>query len=137
MNQNFNLLLAAATPPVPAAPISLTDALLVIAIGGLAVAAYQLRLVLGRLDALERRLTGGANRSAPAPAAPPAVPTPSAPLAESNGSPSPELLAVLVAAVHAAVGRRARIVSIAEGGDGKQAWSMEGRRQIFASHQVR
>jgi hypothetical protein len=48
-----------------------------------------------------------------------------------------ETLAAVVAAVYAAVGVRARIVSIATGAEAKQVWSLEGRRQIFASHQVR
>lgn len=46
-----------------------------------------------------------------------------------------DLLAVLAAAVHVAVGDRAhRVVSIRSSGPG---WAQEGRRQIFSSHRVR
>lgn len=55
-----------------------------------------------------------------------------------------ELLAVIAAAVYSAIGESHRIVSIRPVDNGKiigelylQAWSMEGRRQHFASHKIR
>ncbi len=55
-----------------------------------------------------------------------------------------ELLAVIAAAVYSAIGESHRIVSIRPVINGKiigelylQAWSMEGRRQHFASHKIR
>ena len=49
----------------------------------------------------------------------------------------PHILAAIAAACHVQLGANARIVSITSGSDTKQVWSLEGRRQIFASHQVR
>ncbi|MBM4066033.1 MAG: hypothetical protein FJ266_10410 [Planctomycetes bacterium] len=55
-----------------------------------------------------------------------------------------ELLAVITAAVYSTIGESHRIVSIRPVTNGKiigelylQAWSMEGRRQHFASHKIR
>ena len=55
-----------------------------------------------------------------------------------------ELLAVIAAAVYSAIGDSHRIVSVRPVINGKiigelylQAWSMEGRRQHFASHKIR
>lgn len=55
-----------------------------------------------------------------------------------------ELLAVIAAAVYLAIENSHRIVSIRPVADGKvienlylQAWSIEGRRQHFASHKIR
>lgn len=55
--------------------------------------------------------------------------------------PTPETLAIIAAAVAAHLGTRARITSIRAGGPSvetlMQQWSLEGRRQIYSSHQVR
>lgn len=55
-----------------------------------------------------------------------------------------ELLAVIASAVYLAIENSHRIVSIRPVADGKvieslylQAWSIEGRRQHFASHKIR
>ena len=55
-----------------------------------------------------------------------------------------ELLAVITAAVYSVIGESHRIVSIRHVANGTiigelylQAWSMEGRRQHFASHKIR
>ena len=57
---------------------------------------------------------------------------------------TPEIVAVVAAAVHALIQEPHRILSISQAGDRAgqltqeiQAWSMEGRRQIFQSHRVR
>ena len=131
MNPNLEILLTVARTATPgAAPISLTDALLLLFLGGLLVAAWQLHRVVQRLDALERRLTSA--RTRPEPMTPP--PAPGQPAGETV---SPELVAALMAACHVALGRPARIVSITDEAELKRVWSLEGRRQIFASHQVR
>ena len=53
------------------------------------------------------------------------------------GQPAPEILAVIAAAVHTALGRSARIVSIATDDDDAQVWAVEGRRAIYATRKVR
>ena len=128
---NPERLLALADPAVPGvAAISLTDALLVLALAGLLVAAYQLNRVLQRLDGIERQLKSG--RAQPAPVVAAALPE----RACEDALPS-EVLAAIVAACHVQVGGQFRIVSIADATDLKQVWSLEGRRQIFASHRPR
>jgi hypothetical protein len=49
---------------------------------------------------------------------------------------SPQTVAAVIAAVHVAIGARHRIQVIVPVGAGSD-WAREGRRQIFASHQVR
>lgn len=59
----------------------------------------------------------------------------------AEAEPSNETLAIIAAAVAAHLGRQARIASIRPGGPSvemlMQQWSLEGRRQIYSSHQVR
>lgn len=130
MNPSDPLLFSVANPAAPGGVvISLTDALLVLCFGGLLLAAYQLNRVLLRLGGIERRLTAGGLPPAPV------APVPPVALAET-GLP-PHVLAAIAAACHVQLGANARIVSITDGADIKQVWSLEGRRQIFASHQVR
>lgn len=54
---------------------------------------------------------------------------------------SPETLAIIAACVVATLGRNARITQIRTGGPSvetlMQQWSLEGRRQIYSSHQIR
>lgn len=70
--------------------------------------------------------------------------TPEKSLALRQEEDTHELLAVIAAAVYSAIGESHRIVSIRPVINGKiigelylQAWSMEGRRQHFASHKIR
>lgn len=70
--------------------------------------------------------------------------TPEKSLALRQAEDPHELLAVIAAAVYSAIGESHRIVSIRPVINGKiigelylQAWSMEGRRQHFASHKIR
>lgn len=70
----------------------------------------------------------------PRPVAPPVVPT----------GPSPEVLAVIAAAVSVTVGPHARIAAVELVKTAPpsvemlmQQWSVEGRRQIYSSHQIR
>lgn len=46
-------------------------------------------------------------------------------------------VAAISAAVHTTLNARARILSIGEAHANRQAWSVEGRRQVFQSHKVR
>lgn len=46
-------------------------------------------------------------------------------------------VAVIAAAVHMVFGAKAQIVSVGSGDLEWQAWSREGRRQVFQSHKVR
>jgi hypothetical protein len=130
MPADLTLLCAAVSPSTPAAAsLSLTQALLIVCFGGLLVAAYQLNRVVHRLAALERRLTvaPGPQRPASTPRAREAAP----------GQLSPQLVAVIAAACEDALEGPVQIVAITDGSQQKQVWSLEGRRQIFASHQVR
>lgn len=123
---------AAMTGP---SPISFAEALLLLAVAALLVATFQLRRVARRLSVLEARL-------GPAPLPPTAalhpVSTGTAPsMAVGNSQLAPDIQAVLAAAVHATLGESARVVAITDGVESTHAWSLEGRRQIFASHQIR
>ncbi|MDP0497193.1 MAG: OadG family protein [Verrucomicrobiota bacterium JB024] len=69
--------------------------------------------------------------AAPAKAAPAAAPAAAAPA----GGISPELVAVIAAAVHTTLERPHRILSIRSTSD--KHWAAEGRREIFRSHKVR
>lgn len=57
------------------------------------------------------------------------------------GITSPETLAIIAACVVTTFGRNARITQIRTGGPSvemlMQQWSLEGRRQIYSSHQIR
>jgi len=83
-------------------------------------------------------------------ARPPVAPTPAAPAAAvtatpaapaSTGIPAEHITAIIAAVVAATVGRQARIVSMQPQAPSvemlMQQWSLEGRRQIYSSHQVR
>ena len=74
----------------------------------------------------------------------PPKPTPTkapAPIAAVPAGPPPEVLAITAACVSMTYGPRARITSVRPGGPSvemlMQQWSLEGRRQIYSSHQVR
>jgi hypothetical protein len=72
---------------------------------------------------------------------PDAPPKPAAARATLAAGPSDETLAIIAACVAVSFGNRARITSIRTGGPSvemlMQQWSLEGRRQIYSSHQVR
>jgi hypothetical protein len=66
-----------------------------------------------------------------------------APAAAPAPTPSNEIVAVIAASIAAHLGSRARITAIRPAPVGPtvemlmQQWSLEGRRQIYSSHQVR
>jgi Na+-transporting methylmalonyl-CoA/oxaloacetate decarboxylase gamma subunit len=124
MNSASFSILALAVPPAARCTIVFADVLSFLTAAGLLVAVYQLQRVARRLAAMEERLAGAQPRAVPS-----VVP-------REETLPA-EVAAVIAAACHAALGRGARIVSIADASDLHRVWSIEGRRQIFASHQVR
>jgi hypothetical protein len=50
---------------------------------------------------------------------------------------APETVAAISAAVHTTLRARLRILSVGQVCPHRQAWSAEGRRQVFSSHKVR
>jgi hypothetical protein len=60
------------------------------------------------------------------------------PVVLPSAGPTPGEIAAIAAAVHCVLGARARLVAVgAADASGQQAWSREGRRQVFQSHQLR
>lgn len=49
----------------------------------------------------------------------------------------PEVVAAISAAVHTTLGSNHRILALGQPCPHRQAWSLEGRRQVFDSHRVR
>jgi len=120
-------LLIAATQPVtdPAAsigPIDLKTALLIT----LVVVTVVLIAVTRKLTRLHRRIEV-LETTAPFSAEP----------TSKNGVIPPETVAAISAAVHTTLRGRLRILSVGEINAQRQAWSLEGRRQVFHSHKVR
>jgi hypothetical protein len=118
----MNLLLSAALFAQAHPPLSLKTwtALSVIAAGFAVVAVVRLR------------------HPAPPPSLPP---EPASEPSEASDAPSPETLAIIAACIAVTLGDRARIVSIRPKGFSIEMlmppWSLEGRRQIYSSHQFR
>ena len=86
-----------------------------------------------------RNLITDYGKAAPAPApipAPAATPV-DAPRRSGGERPSPEVLAVLAAAVHSTLGGASRIVSISSDDEDAHTWAAEGRRAIYATRKVR
>lgn len=121
-------LLGAALPPRPGLGESI-----VFQINGLVVVFLALASIWGVLE-----LTGlfFRRRAVAKPAVKAAAPLPASPRAADASGLPPETVAVIAAAVHAAVGAPHRIEVIVPVGPSSD-WAREGRRQIFASHQVR
>lgn len=103
-------------------------------LAGTAIFMVAIALVGRWLAATHPEPTRAARSAAGAPAAAPAAPA---------AGPSPEILAVIAASVAASLGAKARITSIRTATTSPnvemlmQQWSLEGRRQIYSSHQVR
>ncbi len=87
------------------------------------------------IDARRNLIATYGGAVAPAPVAAP-VSAPTARPAPA-GQPTPEILAVIAAAVHTAIGGSSRIISISTDDDDAQAWAVEGRRAIYATRKVR
>ncbi|HLP26939.1 MAG TPA: hypothetical protein VK477_14760 [Acidobacteriota bacterium] len=117
--------------------IDVRTVLLVLALVGLAYALRQVSLLRAEIETLR---TPSAPTLAPAPvaakaaAAPAAAPVPApAPL----GPPTPGELVAIFAAVHNVFGGHARLVAVAPVPTSQVMWSLEGRREVFRSHQIR
>lgn len=130
MNFLFSLPLPAiAAAPLPAEAGGLATStvllgLLVVAVAWLALTVSNLRNEVASLkDALTVK-----------PAAAPARP---ASVASEPVGPSAEEVAVIAAAVRCLLGASARVVAVVPPDANAQAWSREGRREVFQSHQIR
>lgn len=66
----------------------------------------------------------------------PARPSPAPPATENEEQIPEHIVAVIAASVLATLGRGHRVVAVQPAPDG-QVWSLEGRRQVFQSHQIR
>jgi hypothetical protein len=114
----------------PSDPISFQTALLVVLAGAIVFLAIYLSKLNRRLASLEAEKSP---RTQPSVAA--ATPEKAAPIPAS--AVAPELVAAISAAVHTTLRARHRIISVGEICPNRQAWSAEGRRQVFSSHKVR
>ncbi|MBK9989446.1 MAG: hypothetical protein IPP19_01610 [Verrucomicrobia bacterium] len=109
-------------------PISFQTALLVIIAGALLFVAKNLASLNHRISSVETGKKSN-NRSTGA--------TSNANGVLPAGMIAPEVVAAISAAIHTTLGGRNRILSIGQICPNRQAWSAEGRRQVFSSHKVR
>lgn len=115
--------------------IDVRTVLLVLALVGLAYALRQVSLLRAEIETLR---TPPAPTPTPAPAAPKAAVAPvAAPAPAPLGPPTPGELVAIFAAVHSVFGGSARLVAVAPVPSSQVMWSLEGRREVFRSHQVR
>jgi hypothetical protein len=125
----MNLNLMAAIEPIRsevAGGSSLQTGTVVLGLLVVAVAWLVKSLADLRTEVQELRQTRAAKSRPAAQSAPAAV------------GPTPAEVAAIAAAVHCVLGTRARLVAVgAADASGQQAWSREGRRQVFQSHQLR
>lgn len=112
----------------PTDPISFQTALLVVIAGALIFLAKNLANLNRRLASLE---------ASPNPAKLRASHAKAPPAAESTNGVTAEVIAAITAAVHTTIKGPARILSVGPICPNRQAWSAEGRRQVFSSHKVR
>jgi len=118
---------AASTGSQTSAPISLQTVLLIIIAGALLYLAKNLAKLNNRVTSVEA--VHEAATRAPFASQRLAAPAPSAV--------EPEVVAAISAAIHTTLRAHHRIISIGEINAHHQAWSAEGRRQVFSSHKVR
>ncbi len=127
----MNLLFSLSVPPLAAASApaeaggletgTVLLGLLIIAVAWLALTVSNLR---NEVAALKDALVA---RPAPAPCA----------VAPADNGPAPEEVAAIAAAVRHVLGAGARVVAVVPPDANAQAWSREGRREVFQSHQIR
>lgn len=104
-------------------------------LNGLIVVGVALASIWLLLELIGRFFQRSAAAAPAAAAAVPVTPSPAAPAAPVEAGPRPEIVAAITAAIHVALGARARITAIVPVPD--TPWAHEGRRQIFSSHQPR
>ena len=92
-------------------------------------------IVTVALFAVSRKLIGLHRRIEVLETAPP-FPS-SLPAQTTSNAIAPETVAAISTAVHTTLRSRLRILSVGQVSADRQAWSAEGRRQVFASHKVR
>lgn len=109
-------------------PISFQTALLVIIAGALVFLAKNLASVNNRLTSVE----SGKKKAVRTPES-----TNSARQESADLSIPVEVVAAISAAIHTTLKGRHRIISVGQICPNRQAWSAEGRRQVFSSHKVR
>jgi hypothetical protein len=115
--------------------IDVRTVLLVLALVGLAYALRQVSLLRAEIETLR---TPSAPTPAPAPATAKAAAAPAAaPAPTPLGPPTPGELVAIFAAVHSVFGGSARLVAVAPVPSSQVMWSLEGRREVFRSHQIR
>ncbi len=132
-------LLASATQSIaqtstPSDPISFQTALLVIIAGAVLVLAKNQVGLNRRLAALAAGKAPASPSRSTTPLAESAQPTP---FATANAGIAPHIVAAISAAIHTTLNGRHRIVSVGQICPSRQAWSAEGRRQVFQSHKFR
>jgi Na+-transporting methylmalonyl-CoA/oxaloacetate decarboxylase gamma subunit len=90
------------------------------------------------IGAIFKRIEARRGTAAQLPVGAPVVPAEPATAGQAAGSPglTPEILAVIAAAVHVTLGGSHR-VTVVKPAETAVDWAREGRRQIFASHKVR
>lgn len=88
----------------------------------------------GRRPAVE---PAGAPAAPPVPPPQAVAPPPPPAKPQVNGGIASEELAAIAAAVQCVLGAGARVLAVVPPDANGQAWSREGRRQVFQSHQIR
>jgi hypothetical protein len=104
-------------------------------LNGLIVVFLALGSIWGLLSLTGAWFKKHEKRLAPAAQPAPATQPSAASAANAADTTPPGLIVAITAAVHAACGGRARVVSVSPSATGD--WAREGRRQIFSSHKVR
>jgi hypothetical protein len=117
------------TTSAPSDLISFQTALLVIIAGTLVFLAKSLSGLNSRLTQIESDGENASGRTSGT--------TPVRHNAMPSGVVPPEVVAIISAAIHTTLKGRHRIISVGQICPNRQAWSAEGRRQVFSSHKVR
>lgn len=131
-------LLASATQSIaqantPSDPISFQTALLVIIAGAVLVLAKNQASLNRRLTAREASAASTSVSRTTIPAQSDSASTTS----DSGERIAPHVVAAISAAIHTTLKGNLRIISVGEICPNRQAWSAEGRRQVFQSHKFR
>lgn len=127
--------------PLPAAFATLPEfpsigESLVFQVNGLIVVLVALTSIWGVLEVIGFCFKRAARAAEAARAQAAAAAAAQPPLTPPELAPSPITLVLIAAAVHATLGRRARVHAVLPA-EASVHWAQEGRRQIFASHKVR
>lgn len=128
------LFLTATAPENASDAISIEAAVMILLTGGL---LYCFKAIAELRRQLEQRTRGEAARLASATRAAPPSSTASDSTAAAAAT-APHVLAAIAAAVHYVMGPNHRVCSVVPAPlPGGERWSVEGRREVFQSHQLR